>query len=113
MAATVSATPMRTVLVRSLCSIISFEQRRKARQFLLGLSIDEMQYIADFLGACILESERPYRWTRAQLGREIQRFDELRHSPVLDRQHKMILLLEFLNRCISDSTSLPARAGLR
>ena len=113
MAATVPVTPMKTILVRSLCSVISPELRRKARQFLLGLSTDELQYIAEFLGCCILESEKPERWPRAQLSRSIHRFDQLHQSTVSDRQHKMILLLEFLSRCNSDSTSLPARAELR
>ena len=98
---------MKTVLVSSLCSMISVEHRRKARQFLLGLSTDELQYIAEFLGACILESEKPARWTRSQMTLGIQRFDERRHSLPADRQHKMILLLEFLSRCNGASTQLP------
>jgi hypothetical protein len=98
---------MKTVLVSSLCSMISVEHRRKARQFLLGLSTDEMQYIAEFLGSCILESEKPARWTRLQMTQGIQRFDELRHSLHADRQHKMILLLEFLSRCNGASAPLP------
>src|SRR5258708_7764364 len=97
---------MKTVLVRSLCCVISVDQRRKARQFLLALSTDELQYIAEFLGACILESEKPARWTRCQLAQGIQRFDERRHSFPADREHKMILLLEFLSRCNGASSQL-------
>ena len=103
---------MKTVLVTSLCSMISVEHRRKARQFLLGLSTDELQYIAEFLGACILESVQPDRWTRLQLTQGIQHFDQRRHAFPADRQHKMILLLEFLCRCDIGSASMPARAGL-
>ena len=103
---------MKTILVRSLCYMVSDQQRRKARQFLLGLSTDELQYIAEFLGSCVLESEQPYRWTRAQLSRNIQRFDRCQTNSAADRQHKMILLLEFLCRCDIGSASMPARAGL-
>jgi len=91
--------------------VISREQRRKARQFLLGLSTDELQYIAEFMGCCILESENPGRWTRVQMTEGIQRFDE-RRRPASDRQHKMLLLLEFLSRCSAGSTSLSASAEL-
>jgi len=90
---------MKTVLVKSLCAIAPDPQKRKARQFLLGLSTDELQYIAEFHGSCILESEQPSRWTRTQLSHGIQRFDQSQKHSVSDRQHKMILLLEFLNRC--------------
>src|ERR1043165_4347278 len=47
---TVPSAPMRSTLVRSLCSMVSDSQKRKARQFLLGLSTDELQYIAEFFG---------------------------------------------------------------
>jgi len=90
--------------------VVSSEQRRKARQFLLGLSTDELQYIAEFLGSCILESEQPSKWTRAQLNRNIQRFDQCRKKTVSDGQHKMILLLEFLCRCKIGSVSLAGRS---
>ena len=70
------------------------------------------QYIAEFLGACTLESEQPYLWTRLQLTQQIQRFDQGQKRSVSDRQHKMILLLEFLCRCHIGSATVPARAGL-
>ena len=103
---------MKTILVKSLCSVVSGQQRHKARQFLLGLSTDELQYIAEFLGSCILEAEQPHRWTRAQLNHGIQRFDQSQKNSVSDRQHKMILLLEFLCRCNIGSAPIPSRAGL-
>jgi len=103
---------MKTILVKSLCAVVSDPQRRKARQFLLGLSTDELQYIAEFLGSCILESEQPDRWTRAQLTISIQRFDQSQRNRVADRQHKMILLLEFLCRCNIGSASMATRAEL-
>jgi hypothetical protein len=67
---------------------------------LQGLSTDELQYIADFLGACVLES------THAANGREelaecVAHFERVRPAPTTrcDRDHKMILLMEFLCRC--------------
>jgi hypothetical protein len=92
--------------------MVSDKQRRKARQFLLGLSTDELQYIAEFLGSCILESEQPYQWTRAQLTEGIQRFDQGQKHTISDRQHKMMLLLEFLWRCNIGAASVTARARL-
>jgi len=103
---------MKTVLVRSLCTMVSDKKRRKARQFLLGLSTDELQYLAEFLGSCILESEHPYQWTRDQLNQGIQRFDRGQKHSLSDRQHKMILLLEFLWRCNIGSATAAARAKL-
>jgi len=103
---------MKSILVKSLCAVVSDRQRRKVRQFLLGLSTDELQYIAEFLGSCIIESEEPYRWTRAQLSHGIQRFDQSQKNSVSDRQHKMILLNEFLSRCDIGSAPMPTRAGL-
>jgi hypothetical protein len=103
---------MKTMLVKSLCSMVPCEPRRKARQFLLGLSTDELQYIAEFFGSCVLESEEPYRWTRTQLTVNIQRFDHGQKYSLSDRQHKMILLLEFLYRCNIGSEPVTARAEL-
>jgi hypothetical protein len=103
---------MKTTLVKALCSVVPCEQKRKARQFLLGLATDELQYIAEFFGSCVIESEKPYGWTRTQLGQTIQRFDHCQKHTVSDRQHKMILLLEFLYRCNIGSEPMAARAEL-
>jgi hypothetical protein len=58
----------------------------KARRFLQGLSSDELQFIAEYLGACILESTGPYRGSAGYCP----------ETP--DQDHKMILLLEYLRR---------------
>ena len=79
---------MKTVPVRSLCTMVSEKKRRKARQFLLGLSTDELQYLAEFLGSCILESEHPYQWTRDQLNQGIQRFDRGQTLQSLSRKSR-------------------------
>ena len=47
---------MRSVLVTALAARADSSLRVQARQFLRGLSSDELQFIAGFLGACILES---------------------------------------------------------
>jgi len=70
----------------------------KARTFLGGLSCDEMEYIAEFLGACILESARRSECSRAQLAERIAAFQQARGCSSPDQEHKMILLLEFLCR---------------
>ena len=102
---------MKTALVQSLCSMTALAQRRKTRQFLLGLSTDELQYIAEFHGCCILESETPSKWTREQLSKRIERFDQSRQTGS-DRAHKMILLLEFLCRSAPAVASITERANL-
>ena len=49
---------MRKVLVGALASCADTPSRANARRFLRGLSSDELQFIAEFLGACILEEGR-------------------------------------------------------
>jgi hypothetical protein len=58
----------------------------KARRFLQGLSSDELQFIAEYLGACILESAGPGQGSTGYC----------QETP--DQDHKMILLLEYLRR---------------
>ena len=47
---------MRSSLVAALVSCVDRPVKSRARRFLLGLSSDELQFIAGFLGCCILES---------------------------------------------------------
>jgi len=56
--------------------------RWRTRKFLNGLSSDELQFLAEYLGSRILGSEGAY------LGPAVSS----------DREHKMILLKEFLGR---------------
>jgi hypothetical protein len=76
--------------------------RSRIEDFLLGLSSDELQFIAEYLGCCILESGGQCRCSRAELAQRIAQFQKARqdsaHSTA-DQEHKMILLLEFL--CLS------------
>jgi hypothetical protein len=76
--------------------------KAKARRFLRGLSSDELQFIAEFLGARILEAPESSARDRADLARQIGRFQQARtcaaQARLADQEHKMILLLEFLCR---------------
>jgi hypothetical protein len=94
---------VRSALVTALASLVDCRQRTGIRKFLLGLSGDELQYIAEFLGACILEFAGPAQPSRAQLAASIAEFEETRrHSCPFaggaDLDHKMILLLEYMSR---------------
>jgi hypothetical protein len=84
----------------------------KAHDFLMGLSFDELQFIAEYLGASILEYERERRCSRAQLAQRIAEFQRARSdAPSADQDHKMILLLEFL--CRTGLQQSPARVRAR
>ena len=91
---------MRETLVTALVSCASNSLRSSARRFLAGLSRDEMQFIAEFLGCCILESARRPACSRAQLSEAISDFQLARRGFCgwcsEDQEHKMILLLEYL-----------------
>ena len=77
---------MRSTLVAALVACADSPWKAKARRFLCGLSSDELQYIAGFLGGCILQSagEKPAKRASAN------------HSE--DRELKMILVQEYLCR---------------
>lgn len=111
-----------TELVRALCSCVTDRKRERARRFLQGLSADELQYIAEFLGSCILEPGHVRACTRGELAEDIARFERCRRAAaekrgcrraptsLPDEDHKMILLLEYLCRCAAESPPL-ARAA--
>ena len=109
---------MRTSLVAALSECVDHRKRRNARRFLQGLSADELQYIAEFLGACILDSPGPRECSRKQLAECIAEFECRRRQnsscanrprPLLDQDHKMILLLEYLCRSGLTQYSIAAR----
>ena len=77
---------MRSALVTALLACSDSSLRIKARRFLLGLSSDELQFIAEYLGARILESAAPGQHSVGYC------------SETPDQDHKMILLLEYLRR---------------
>jgi hypothetical protein len=81
------------------------ESRRfRARRFLVGLSADELQFIAEFLGASVLDAAKIAGCSRQELAERIARFRSARAprsrtpSVLPDEDHKTILLLEYLCR---------------
>jgi hypothetical protein len=102
-------------LVTALVACADDCSKSGARRFLAGLSADELQFIADFLGACILETSAKPDCSRAQLAARIERFQDAREDLCArwseDRDHKMILLLEYLCRGGIHPFSMTARAG--
>ena len=97
----------RQYLVTALTACTENPFRAKARRFLVGLSADELQFIAEFLGTLILESAERCRCTRSELAARISDFQGTRprHSSFDD--HKMILLLEYLCRSGLQQISIP------
>jgi hypothetical protein len=89
---------LRNSLVTALVSCADTPSRPLARRFLRGLSADELQFIADYYGACILERSVACRCNRAELAERIAAFQQARGSSMglADVDHKMILLLEYL-----------------
>lgn len=106
---------MQDALVAALVSCADRRLKPKARRFLVGLSFDELQFIAEFLGACVLESTAEGRCSRSELAERIAQFQRgrLRCSPGCseDQDHKMILLLEYLCQSGSPRITLAMRAG--
>ncbi len=103
---------MRTVLISAITACAEHRYQRKARRFLLGLSIDELQYIAEFLGACVLESLGCAAQNRCELAEGVAHFERVRHAHgncLRDQEHKMILLLEYLCRSRATQGSLAMR----
>jgi len=86
----------RSSLVAALSQCAQGSVRARARRFLLGLSADELQFIAEFLGTCILaasedmpsaaESVQLREFTLASPGKQR-----------IDREDKIIVLREFLH----------------
>ena len=88
---------MRSVLVAALASCTTSRSKYQTRRFLGGLSRDELQFIADYVGASILESAEDGPFSRPELAGRVVEFQRHRGShPDLD--HKTILLFEFLGR---------------
>ena len=108
---------MKRTLVYALSSCVTGNQRRKAARFLEGLSADELEYIAEFLGACIMEPFPGTGRSRTELADRITTFERCSRPccPLADslsnQEHKMILLLEYL--CCSGLREVSVAAGQR
>jgi hypothetical protein len=89
---------VRSALVAALVAGAQNSLRSRVRRFLRGLSCDELQFIASFLGACILESAgKPHGIVCISGG--VPEFERRRGGPgAEDSDLKMILLLEYLCR---------------
>lgn len=85
---------MRNCLVTALVSCADTPLKPVARRFLRGLSFDELQFIAEYYGACILEAPA----ADGSLARRIAALETARGSAlrIADVEHKIILLLEYL-----------------
>jgi hypothetical protein len=86
----------RELLVSALTACAETGVRSRARRFLLGLSADELQFIAEFVGSCILET--PSDFSRASEHAERYQRRVLADPRIsTDRENKLILLREYLN----------------
>ena len=106
---------MRSALVAALVASTESSLESRVRQFLCGLSCDELQFIASFLGACILESTGKTDGGGYMSG-EVAEFQRRAGAPVRgseDRDLKMILLMEYLCRSGIRETSIPVRGKAR
>ena len=110
---------MRNSMVAALVACADQPLKSEARRFLDGLSSDELQFIAGFLGSCMLESPVGCARTRAELAERIARFQRPRADRAqnagwvrsTDQEHKMILLLEYLCRWGVQELRMPVRSG--
>jgi hypothetical protein len=92
----------------ALLSCVEMRRRGKARRFLDGLSLDELEYLASFAGACVLEGQEVSRCTRGQIEQSVRRFSAgIRASD----DQKMVLLFEYL--CRYGAGECPGRAATR
>lgn len=93
---------MQSSLVAALVACTDPPVKPTARRFLAGLSSDELQFIAEFLGPCTLEPAEQYGCSRRQLAEGIAHLQRTRPAGRLraeDLEHKMILVLEYMSRC--------------
>lgn len=91
---------MRRTLVAALASCADESVKPVLRRFLAGLSSDELQFIAGFLGGHILECEG---WSSRSKELLAARMTQYQYTSVSrsqyqceDRDHKMILVMEYL-----------------
>ena len=82
---------MRDTLIAALTSCAASSFKPKARRFLSGLSCDELQFIAAYVGSCILENS-----FGTPLADDLrQRLSTCRPQLREDLEHKMVLVTEF------------------
>lgn len=105
---------MRSTLVAALVACADSPHRSAARRFVRGLSADELQFIAGFLGFCVLDSSAQASASRAQWAERIAAYQQASAGCLpcrsADLEHKMILALEYLCRSGVPRKSLSAHA---
>lgn len=89
-------------LVAALVACTDAPFRARARRFANGLSSDELQFIAEYLGSCILESASHCACSPEALAARL---------PAADRDHKVILLIEYLCRTGHQAIAVQVRKG--
>lgn len=103
---------MRSDLVAALASCSDDLMRYKIRRFLAGLSRDELQFIAEFVGSSILEAADSCSHSGREVVERVARFRRTRDgSSTPDQDHKTILLLEFLRRSGLQKATVAVRAS--
>jgi hypothetical protein len=101
---------VRVALETALADCAVTREKAEVRRFLTGLSKDELRYIAEFLGVCLMEPARfPFRDFGEAL-ESIVAFGCAQHRP-FDRDHKSLVLMEYLRRAGLRETPLAMRAG--
>ncbi len=87
---------MRSTIEAALTACAEDSLKGRVRRFLTGLSSDELYFIADFLGACIVESgELEFKKVHVTVRLAQFQANRVRRS---DQEHKMLVLLEYLCR---------------
>jgi hypothetical protein len=93
---------LRSTLVSALAACCERSFRTPVRRFLLGLSSDELQFIAGFLGSCILESMGEIRCSQSDFASRVASYQQAcagcSGGKYEDQNHKMILVREYLCR---------------
>ena len=105
---------MRRALVTALALCVDRKVRPKTRRFLMGLSCDELQFLAEFMGASILESDCQRPGSLAPVAERLVDFQKdkrARPAAAPDQDDKIILLVEFLTVSGFEPGSFAARAA--
>ena len=113
----------RASLVTAISSMSTSGRREAARRFLEGLSTDELQYIAAYFGARLLEpGPNGCEQSRDEMAHQIEQYEGKRKTPrrsngsqsppaSYDVSHRMIVLLEYLSACSMRSKTAAVRAN--
>ncbi len=118
----------KVTLVDAIASFSNLLHRESAREFLEGLSTDELEYIAAYFGARTLDPKlRGADANRNHVAGRIERYERDRQpkgrpdlscgrascaATLTDVSHKMIVLLEFLSvSAVSRRTPWPVLGG--